>query len=124
MNFSKVCSIVIISLLIVLISCTKSKGPTESTVTGPPVIESITPSSGSELGGTIITISGSNFHPEASVKFGNILVTNLERESAYKISAMTPPHSIGTVDVVVSNPGDESSRLIDGFKFFFALFGQ
>jgi hypothetical protein len=56
-------------------------------MTGTPVIESISPSSGSELGGTIVTISGSNFHPEASVTFGDALVTNLEWESAYIITA-------------------------------------
>jgi hypothetical protein len=105
-------------------NCSKSDTPTESTVTEPPTIEYIRPSSGSELGGTIVTISGNNFHPEASITFGDVLVTNLERESAYKIVAITPPQAIGTVDVVVSNPGGESYTLSDGFDFFFALFGQ
>ena len=105
--------IIITILFFHILSCSKSKSVTESKITGPPVVDSITPSS----------ISGSNFHSEASVTFGNINVTNIERENAYKITAITPPSSIGTVDVVVSNPGGQSDRMTDGFDFFFALFG-
>ncbi len=70
----------------------------------PPVVSSIDPISGTELGGTPVTIVGGNFKIGATVAFGDSSATNVVVVSAVTITAATPAHATGTVDVVVTNP--------------------
>ncbi len=70
----------------------------------PPTLISINPSSGPETGGTIVTITGTNFiSSNTQVFFGAILATNIIVVSDNEILATAPP-GVGTVDVSVSTP--------------------
>ena len=82
-----------------------------------PVVTSIDPTSGKEIGLTSVTITGSNFQSGATVTFGGRAATNVVVVSPTVITATAPFHSPGTVDVTVTNPDGLSGTLEDGFTF-------
>jgi hypothetical protein len=89
-----------------------------------PTVSSISPSSGSSLGGTPITITGTGFIAGASVAFNSGSETNPPTATSVSVSAdgthitaTTPAHSAGTVDVVVTNVGGGTVTDTGGFTF-------
>lgn len=90
-------------LLIVAIACASCKGsptaPSGLTVT------SLSPPSGTTLGGTTLTIVGQNFSGTATVTVGGVPATNVEVTSPRTITATTGQHAKGTADVTVSMGG-------------------
>jgi hypothetical protein len=74
-------------------------------VTGTPAIASVTPSSGPTTGGTTVTIAGSNLTGATAVTFGGAAATSFTVISATAITAVTPQHVLGAVDVAVAAPG-------------------
>lgn len=86
-------------------------------VVQPPQINSINPTSGPTTGGTNVTITGINFNGQATVKFDTTLITNYNVTSSTSITATTPPHAAGAVNVVVTNPDSQSSTLTNGFTY-------
>lgn len=72
-----------------------------------PTISSVSPNVGSINGGTSVTITGTNFSTSGttSVLFGVTPSTNVTVNSSTSVSAVTPNHSEGTVDVVVNTNG-------------------
>jgi hypothetical protein len=68
-----------------------------------PVLLSISPTSGPETGGTAITLTGEDFKEGATVTVGGNAATNVTVVSKTEMSAVTPPGSVGSVDVVVRN---------------------
>src|SRR5436190_7644450 len=64
-------------------------------------VVSIAPATGSVAGGTRVVISGQNFDKGSTVSFGEVPVTEVSVESSDTISAVSPPHLSGTVDIVV-----------------------
>ncbi|MGA9752343.1 MAG: IPT/TIG domain-containing protein [Acidobacteriota bacterium] len=83
----------------------------------PPTVSGVSPSSGPAAGGTAVTISGSNFVAGASVTLGGAAAPGVTVVSAGSITATTPAHAAGTVDVVVTNPDQQSGTLPGGFTF-------
>lgn len=89
-----------------------------------PVINDISPSSGSSTGGTEVTISGDNLHSQVvcvlpcptTVTFGDITVP-VEGESPRALIVRTPAHAIGTVDVTVTIAGQSPVTRENGFTF-------
>ncbi len=69
-----------------------------------PTITSVAPASGLASGGSAVTISGSNFGGATGVSFGGTAATSFSVISATTISATTPPHAAGAVNVVVTTP--------------------
>ena len=87
-------------------------------VDGPPTVSSVSPNTGSTQGGTVITVRGINFAPNARVTLGGVDATNVVVASATSLTATTPPHATpGTVDVFVLNPGGANGRLERGFTY-------
>ncbi len=82
-----------------------------------PHITSITPSSGLESGGTPVRIAGSNFQSGATVTFGDSTASNVAVGLLGTITATTPAHPAGTVDVIVTNPDTLADTLFNGFEF-------
>ena len=87
-----------------------------SNVTPPLIVTSISPTFGSELGGTPVTIKGSNFQSGATVTFGDSSVTNVAVGLLGTITLGTPTHPVGTVDVIVTNPDGQADTLENGFE--------
>jgi hypothetical protein len=82
-----------------------------------PAISSVSPTSGTHLGGKAVTITGTNFTGATSVKFGTTSAT-FTVVSATKITVKTPAHAAGTVDVRVTTAyGTSAINLHDKYKF-------
>ena len=81
-----------------------------------PTIESISPTSGSTLGGTAITITGTNLTDASSVTVGGVAATDVVVVSSTSVTAVTPAGSVGAKDVVVTTPGG-SATLPSAFTF-------
>ncbi len=77
-----------------------------------PTIASISPTYGSQFGGTAFTLTGTNFTGATSVKIGGVAATNLAVVSATQITAVTPFSSTsGAKDVVVTTPAGSSTAV-------------
>jgi plastocyanin len=72
-----------------------------------PTITNVSPASGPTGGGTSVTITGTNFTNSGTttVTFGGSSATNVNVTSSTTISATTPAHAEGIVDVVLTNNG-------------------
>jgi hypothetical protein len=81
-----------------------------------PRLTSITPASGTTLGGTAVTITGTNLTASATVTIGGSPATDVTFVSSTSLSARTPQHSAGTADVVVS-VGAQRGILAQGYRF-------
>jgi hypothetical protein len=83
----------------------------------PPVVSTVSPNSGSTVGGTSITISGSGFQNNATVSLGGSLASSVAVVNSSTITALTPAHAAGTVDVVVTNTDGQSGTKTGGFTY-------
>jgi hypothetical protein len=81
-----------------------------------PVLTGITPDSGTSLGGTTVTLSGTGLTGTTSVTFDGVAATNLIVLSDTEVTADTPPHLPGAVDVQVVAPAG-SSTLAGAFTY-------
>src|SRR5260370_32871303 len=71
----------------------------------PPLsIATVSPTVGATGGGTVVTITGTGFTTgvQSSVTFGGVAATNVTIVDAITLQATTPPHAVGTVDIVVT----------------------
>jgi hypothetical protein len=87
------------------------------TYLAPPNPAAVSPNTGSTVGGTTVTVSGSGFVPGATVTFGGTAATGVTVTSANSITATTPAHAAGAVAVVVTNPNNQSGTLQNGFTY-------
>ncbi|MEU8682819.1 IPT/TIG domain-containing protein [Streptomyces sp. NPDC048611] len=69
-----------------------------------PTVVSLNPTSGPTSGGTVVTITGTNFSTTQSVDFGGTLAP-FSVISDTSLSAVTPPGAAGAVDVTVTTGG-------------------
>lgn len=91
--------------------------PTTPTPPQPgPTIASVTPSSGSTLGGTAVTITGTNFTGSLAVMLGGVAATDVRVSGTVSITAVAPAHAAGAVDVVVA-AGTGTATLTSGFTY-------
>jgi chitinase len=67
-----------------------------------PVVYNISPASGTTLGGTNITITGTGFNGTSAVNFGSVPATNVKVVNMNTINATAPAETAGTVDVTVT----------------------
>jgi IPT/TIG domain/PASTA domain len=77
-----------------------------ATLSLPPGIASISPSSGSISGGTSVTVSGHDFTGATAVRFGSVPASSITVNSDTQLTAVSPPASApGPVDLRVSTGG-------------------
>ena len=74
-----------------------------------PTVSSISPGTGTGSGGTSITINGSGFSNVTAVNFGTTAATSFSVVSSSQITAISPSHNPGTVDVTVVTTGGTSA---------------
>jgi hypothetical protein len=99
-------------------TCSAS-GNTIVTVGNPPVtVTNVTPNTGSSLGGTNVTIAGTGFNAGATVTFGGSAATNVVVVGPTQITAKTPAHAAGAVNVVVTNTNASTGTLTNGYTYF------
>ncbi len=82
-----------------------------------PELNDVQPRQGSTLGGTVVTLTGANFDPDATVSFDDEPAAAVEVLDATSIEATTPEYWQAVVDVVVTNPGDRQAMLPQVFSF-------
>jgi hypothetical protein len=80
-------------------------------------VSSVSPQIAPLAGGDVITLNGQGFANGAVVEIGGAAATSAIVVSATTISAVTPAHVAGTVDVVVRNPDGGTGTLYGGFVF-------
>jgi hypothetical protein len=88
-------------------------------------ISGLAPRWGPTAGGTSVSIVGGCFRPGATVTIGGAPATGVSVVSPSVITATTPPHAAGMVNVVVTNPSQSPVTLVNGFTYgatgFFTL---
>jgi RHS repeat-associated protein len=88
------------------------------TYTAGPSVTSISPTTGPTAGGTIVIINGTNFTGATAVKFGTTNATSFTVNSSIKITATSPSHTAGTVDITVTTlNGTSSTSSADQFIY-------
>jgi IPT/TIG domain len=80
-----------------------------------PTITSLSPTSGSTVGGTTVTIVGTNFSTTSSVTIGGV-VAAFGVINSTTIAVITPPGLLGGADVVVTSAGG-SATAVDTFTY-------
>ncbi len=84
------------------------------------VITHVSPSSGSTLGGSTVTITGTGFTGATGVSFGGTAATSFTVGSATSITATAPAHAAGTVDITVTTTGGPTpTTSADQFTFVY-----
>lgn len=82
-----------------------------------PSVSSLSASSGGTAGGTVVTITGSNFSGASLVLFGQVAAQAFVN-SATQITAVAPAQGAGTVDVTVVSPtGTSAVSSADHFTY-------
>jgi alpha-tubulin suppressor-like RCC1 family protein/streptogramin lyase len=99
-----------------------SDGADRTFRTASPTVTGVSPASGPAVGGTTVTVSGTNFIGVSAVKFGTSEAESFKVESETAISAVAPAVSqasgIGTVDVTVATPaGTSATSSADRFTY-------
>ena len=106
--------LVVVGVLSTVVAAYVYAGCSPVTVTG------VTPNTGPAAGGTPVTITGTNFISPVSVTFGGVAATNVVVVNSTTITATTPAHAAGAVDVVVTLQGicsGLSGTLPNGFTY-------
>ena len=73
-----------------------------------PTVAAVSPTSGSQDGGNVVTITGTSFTGATAVDFGTTPATNFIVVNDATIAADSPPGT-GTVDVTVTTPAGTSA---------------
>lgn len=81
-----------------------------------PNLSSLDVSSGSINGGTVVTLSGTNFMGATGVTFDGS-TASLVSTSATSVTCIAPAHGAGAVDVSITTPGG-TSTLSSGYTYF------
>ncbi len=85
-----------------------------------PTVTSLTPATGTTLGGTSVTITGTGFLTGATVTIGAVACTSVVVVSGTSITCVTGAHAAYTTfaaDVTVTNLDDQAGTLEDGFSY-------
>ncbi|MBI5944062.1 MAG: IPT/TIG domain-containing protein [Chloroflexi bacterium] len=89
-------------------------------VQAPPTVTGISPTTGSSVGGAVVTITGTNFNKSATtIKFGAVAATNVSCASATTCTA-TSPAGLGIADVTATVAG-QTSAINNNDKFTFVV---
>ena len=92
--------------------------PTETAASPPTLtVRLITPSSGKATGGEPVTIRGAGFAEGASVNLDSEAAADVKFVSPRTLTARTPAHKAGRVDVTVINPDKKRQTLSGGFIY-------
>jgi len=98
-------------------SGTLTNGYTYTVANPAPTVTSITPNTGTASGGTAVTLTGTGFLAGATVNLGGTAATGVTVVNSTTITATTPAHAAGAVNVVVTNSDTQSGTLTNGYTY-------
>ena len=104
------------SVAVTTASGTATKASAFKYVVPVPTITSIAPTSGTTLGGTTFTITGTNLTGATRVKVNGVAATNVVVVSATSITAKTPKGTAGAKSVTVTTAGGTATKA-GGFTY-------
>ncbi|MGA8615542.1 MAG: IPT/TIG domain-containing protein [Xanthobacteraceae bacterium] len=101
-------------------SPTTGTGGSFTFVTPAPTVQVVSPNTGSTVGGTKVSIAGSNFTGATAVKFGTVAASSFTVTNDNSITATAPPSgSNSAVDITVTTPsGTSATSAADVFTYF------
>lgn len=82
-----------------------------------PSIANLSPNSGTNAGGTVVTLTGVGFRAGATVQFGTLAATAVTVVSDTQLTATTPASPLGVVTVRVTNDDGQAMSLPRAFRF-------
>jgi hypothetical protein len=82
-----------------------------------PTLTSVSPASGPTAGGTLITLTGTNFVSGATVRVGGVAATSVTFVGASQVTARTPVGTAGARDVLITNPNGQAAVRVGGFTY-------
>ncbi len=82
-----------------------------------PTLTSLSPNSGPSFGGTLVTLTGTNFAAGATVTFAGSLASVLSA-AATQLVAVAPTGPVGPATVTLVNVDGQSASITNGFTFF------
>jgi hypothetical protein len=82
-----------------------------------PTLSSISPTSGTTAGGTVVTLNGANFVSGATVTVGGTAMTGVTFVSASQLRATAPAGTAGAKTIVVTNPSGQTATLTNAFTY-------
>jgi hypothetical protein len=101
---------------VVVTTSARASNPASFTylITPAPQISALSPTSGPQLGGTSVVISGSNLDQATAVLVDQVSVpfTALTGKGATSLGFTTPPHAVGVAQVVVNTPAGASNPAV------------
>lgn len=86
-------------------------------------LSSIASNSGTASGGTGVTLTGTGLTGTTAVTFDGVAATSVNVVNATTVTAVTPSHAAGVVDVVISSPAG-GATLVNGFTYVATAVGQ
>lgn len=86
-------------------------------------ITTINPTSGPTSGGAGVTLIGTGFTGATSVTFDGMNATSINVVNSSTVTAVTPAHVVGAVDVVITTPSG-SATLTNGYTYLTTAVGQ
>jgi uncharacterized protein with beta-barrel porin domain/carbon monoxide dehydrogenase subunit G len=81
-----------------------------------PTLTAVAPATGTTAGGTSVTLTGTNLTGATAVRFDGTAATGYTVNSATSITATTPAHAAGIVNVSVTTPGG-SATLTNSYTY-------
>ncbi|MCW5589131.1 MAG: IPT/TIG domain-containing protein [Legionellales bacterium] len=84
---------------------------------------SVTPASGSAAGGQGVVLAGTGLTGSTAVTFDGIAATSVHVVNSTTVTAVTPAHVSGAVDVVISTPNGNIT-LPNGYSYLLTQVGQ
>lgn len=88
-----------------------------------PNLTAINPNAGTASGGTGVTLTGTELTGASSVTFDGVPATSVNVVNSTTVTAVTPAHAAGAVDVVINTP-DGSDTLTNGYTYNPTAVGQ
>jgi hypothetical protein len=82
-----------------------------------PTVTLVSSSSGTQFGGTSVTITGTDFVATPTVTFGGVSATSVVWVNSTTLTCVTPAHAPGAVNVVVTNPDAQTGTLSSGYTY-------
>lgn len=102
---------IVVAIVGVLLGCGGSRDTPAAPVHVPLAVYSIEPSGGPPHGGNQVAVSGTGFQPGMTVAFDGVAANQVFILDALTLTAIVPAHATGVVDVVVSGPDGQVSKL-------------
>lgn len=84
---------------------------------GAPTVTTVSPQVGPVTGGTAVIITGTNLGNITAVFFGETPASTFTIDSDTQITAVSPPHSLGVVDITVVGVGTSEMTTADQFTY-------